>query len=80
LGLRRPKKESRPPQENRTARATFTSYLKEERTMADDKMESENTVPQADKQAHTEIAEREGKEGAQARKINKEEADKRKDS
>jgi len=48
--------------------------------MADDKMKSENTVPQADKQAHTEIAEREGKEGAQARKINKEEAEERKDS
>jgi len=62
------------------ARATFMSHLKEERTMADDKMKSENTVPQADKQAHTEIAEREGKEGAQARKINKEEAEKRKDS
>ena len=48
--------------------------------MADDKMKSENMVPQADKQAHREIAEREGKEGAQARKINKEEAEKRKDS
>jgi hypothetical protein len=72
-----------PARENRTARSAFTSHLKEERTMADDKMKSENTVPQADKQAHTEIAEREGKEGAQARKINKEEAEKaekRKDS
>ena len=49
--------------------------------MADDKRKSEDVVPQADKQAHTEIAEREGKEGAQARKINKEEgAEKRKDS
>jgi hypothetical protein len=28
--------------------------------MADDKMKSEDMVPQADKQAHTEIAEREG--------------------
>jgi hypothetical protein len=44
--------------------------------MADDKMKSEDMVPQADKQAHTEIAEREGK---QARVINKEEAQKRKD-
>jgi hypothetical protein len=36
-------------------------------------------VPQADKQAHTEIAEREGKQGEQARVINREEAEKRKD-
>jgi hypothetical protein len=48
--------------------------------MADDKTKSEDMVPQADKQAHTEIAEREGEEGAQARKINKEQAEKRKDS
>jgi hypothetical protein len=47
--------------------------------MADDKMKSENMVPQADKQAHTEIAEREGRRGEQARVINKEEAEKRKD-
>ena len=47
--------------------------------MADDKMKSENMVPQADKQAHTDIAEREGREGEQARVINKEEAEKRKD-
>jgi hypothetical protein len=47
--------------------------------MADDKMKSEDMVPQADKQAHTEIAEREGKQGEQARVINKEEAEKRKD-
>lgn len=47
--------------------------------MADDKMKSEDMVPQADKQAHTEIAEREGKEGEQARLINKEEAEKRKE-
>jgi hypothetical protein len=48
--------------------------------MADDKTKSEDMVPQADQQAHKEFAEREGKEGAQARKINKEEAEKRKDS
>jgi hypothetical protein len=48
--------------------------------MADDKMKSEDAVPQADKQAHTEIAEREGREGEQARLINKEEAKKGKDS
>jgi fructose-1,6-bisphosphatase/inositol monophosphatase family enzyme len=47
--------------------------------MADDKMKSEDMVPQADKQAHTEIAEREGKQGEQARVINKEEAKKRKE-
>jgi hypothetical protein len=46
--------------------------------MADGKTKSEDVVPQADKQAHTEIAEREGKEGGQARAINKEEAEKRK--
>ena len=48
--------------------------------MADNKTKSEDVVPQADKQAHTEIAERQGKEGEQARTINKEEADKRKGS
>jgi fructose-1,6-bisphosphatase/inositol monophosphatase family enzyme len=47
--------------------------------MADDKMKSEDMVPQADKQAHTEIAEREGRQGEQARVINKEEAEKKKD-
>ena len=47
--------------------------------MADDKKKPENMVPQADKQAHTEIAEREGKQGEQARVINREEAEKRKD-
>ncbi len=46
--------------------------------MADDKMKSEDTVPQADKQAHTDIAQREGKEGAQAKVINKEPAEKKK--
>jgi fructose-1,6-bisphosphatase/inositol monophosphatase family enzyme len=47
--------------------------------MAKDKMKSEDTVPQADKQAHTEIAQREGTEGAQAQVINKEEGQKKKD-
>jgi hypothetical protein len=47
--------------------------------MADDKMKSEDMVPQADEQAHTDIAEREGREGEQARVINKEEAEERKD-
>ncbi len=47
--------------------------------MADDKMKSEDAVPQADKQAHTEIAEREGREGEQAQQINKEQAKKGKD-
>ena len=47
--------------------------------MADDKMKPEDMVPQADKQAHTEIAEQEGKEGEQARVINEDEAEKRKD-
>jgi hypothetical protein len=40
--------------------------------MADDKMKSEDAVPQADKQSHTEMAEREGREGAQAHTINEE--------
>jgi hypothetical protein len=47
--------------------------------MADDKMKPEDVVPQADQQAHTDIAEREGREGEQARVLNKEEAKKRKD-
>ena len=47
--------------------------------MAKDTMKSEDTVPQADKQAQTEIAQREGTEGAQAHAINKEESQKKKD-
>jgi len=47
--------------------------------MADDKTKPEDMVPQADQQAHTEIAEREGRQGEPARVINKEEAKKRKD-
>jgi len=41
-------------------------------------MKSEDMVPQADKQAHTDIAQREGKEGAQAKVINEEQAEKKK--
>jgi hypothetical protein len=48
--------------------------------MADDKKKSQDMVPPVDKHAHTEIAEREVKEGAQAHIINKEEAEKRKRS
>ncbi len=44
--------------------------------MAQDKIKSEDMAPPADTQAHTEIAEREGREGEQARVINKEEAKK----
>jgi hypothetical protein len=47
--------------------------------MGDDTMKPEDMVPQADKHAQTEIAEREGREGEQARVINKEEAEKKKD-
>jgi fructose-1,6-bisphosphatase/inositol monophosphatase family enzyme len=47
--------------------------------MADDKKKPEVMVPQADTQAYTEISEREGKQGEQARVINEEEAEKRKD-
>jgi hypothetical protein len=46
--------------------------------MANEKMKSEDTVPQADKQAQTDIARHEGQEGAQARVINQKEAEKRK--
>ncbi|HSZ91227.1 MAG TPA: hypothetical protein VK822_17840 [Acetobacteraceae bacterium] len=46
--------------------------------MAKEKMKSEDAVPQADKQAHTEVAEREGQQGEQAQLINKEQAEKKK--
>jgi hypothetical protein len=49
-----------------------------ERSMADEKMKSENAVPQADKQAHTDIAQHEGQDGAQAKVINQQETEKRK--
>ncbi|MBV9248850.1 MAG: hypothetical protein JO227_06345 [Acetobacteraceae bacterium] len=39
---------------------------------------SEDLVPQADKQANANIAQHEGQEGAQARAINQQEADRRK--
>jgi hypothetical protein len=48
--------------------------------MAKDKMKSEDAVPQADTQAHTEMAEREGQQGEQAHRINKEPAEKKKES
>lgn len=47
--------------------------------MADEKMKSEDAIPQADKQAHTDIAQHEGQEGAQASVINKQETEKRKE-
>jgi hypothetical protein len=47
--------------------------------MAKDKMKSEDAVPQADTQAHTEMAEREGQQGEQAQRINKEQAEKKKE-
>ena len=53
--------------------------MADDKTKSDDKTKPEDMVPQADKQAHTEIAEREGKQGEQARVINEEEAEKRKD-
>ena len=46
--------------------------------MADEKTKSDDLIPQVDKQAHTDIAQHEGQEGAQAKAINKEEAEKRK--
>ncbi len=46
--------------------------------MAHEKTKSEDMVPQADKQAHTDIARHEGEEGAQASVINRQEAEKRK--
>ena len=47
--------------------------------MPKDKMKSEDAVPQADTQAHTEMAEREGQQGEQAHLINKEQAEKKKE-
>ena len=46
--------------------------------MAQEKTKSEDMIPQADKQAHTDIAQREGKEGAQAEVINRQKAEERK--
>ena len=42
--------------------------------MAQEKTKSEDMIPQADKQAQTDIAQHEGQEGAQAREINREKA------
>ncbi len=61
------------------AMVAFTPETGGELFMGDDKMKPEDMVPQADKQAQTEIAEREGRQGEQARVINKEEAEKKKD-
>jgi len=46
--------------------------------MAQEKKKSEDMIPQADKQAQTNIAQREGQEGSQAREINRQQADERK--
>jgi hypothetical protein len=46
--------------------------------MAQEKTKSEDMVPQADKQAQTDIAQHEGEEGAQARVINRQQAEERK--
>ena len=46
--------------------------------MADKQKSSEELVPQADQQAATDAAAREGKEGAQAHVINEQESEKQK--
>ena len=46
--------------------------------MAQEKTKSEDMIPQADKQAQTDIAQHEGQEGAQAREINRQKAEERK--
>ena len=46
--------------------------------MAQDKMKSEDMIPQADKQSQSDIAQQEGKEGAQAREINRQQTEERK--
>jgi hypothetical protein len=53
--------------------------MKQEVTMANDKIKPEDFPAQADKQASTNQAVREGTKGAQARAINKEQAEKTKD-
>jgi hypothetical protein len=45
--------------------------------MAQEKTKSEDMIPQADKQAQTNIAQREGQEGAQAQVINRQQTDER---
>ena len=52
--------------------------MADDKTMPkDDKMSSEDAVPQSDQQAHTEIAQREGQQGEQAAMINKKETEKK---
>jgi hypothetical protein len=46
--------------------------------MAQEKTKSEDMIPQADKQAQTNIAQREGEEGAQAQVINRRQVDEKK--
>ena len=46
--------------------------------MADKRSKSEDLIPQVDKQAHTELAQREGEEGEQAKMINQQETEQRK--
>ncbi len=46
--------------------------------MAQEKTKSEDMIPQADQQAHTDIAQHEGQEGAQAHVINRQKAEERK--
>ena len=46
--------------------------------MAQEKTKSEDMIPQADKQAQTNMAQHEGQEGAQAQVINREKAEERK--
>jgi hypothetical protein len=66
---------------NRRERATFYRTPQNRRyIVADAEKKPEDAVPQPDKQAHTEIAEQQGREGEQAHLINKEEAEERKDS
>ncbi|HTI80804.1 MAG TPA: hypothetical protein VL614_10195 [Acetobacteraceae bacterium] len=45
--------------------------------MAQEKTKSEDMVPQADKQGQTDIAQRAGEKGAQARVINRQQVDER---
>jgi hypothetical protein len=46
--------------------------------VAQEKTKSEDMIPQADKQAQTDIAQHEGQEGAQAEVINRQKAEERK--
>jgi hypothetical protein len=55
--------------------ANVSATLKKGSPMAKEKTKSEDMIPQADKQAQTDIAQHEGQEGAQARVINREKAE-----